>query len=117
MTTESVAPETVKAESPDIPGIVGRLRETFATGRTRSMDWRKQQLQALERLMVENEPAIAVALEQDLGRKPFEAWLAHIPSTAGEANDAAKNDRKWIRRKYRILEMSQLPGPGWGQYP
>ncbi len=116
MTTESVAPETVKAESPDIPGIVRRLRETFATGRTRSLDWRKQQLQALEQLMVENEPAIAVALEQDLGRKPFEAWLADIASTAGEAKDAAKNVRKWMRRKYRMLEMSQLPGRGWVEY-
>src|SRR5258707_11042146 len=116
MTTESVAPETVKAESPDIPGIVRRLRETFATGRTRSLDWRKQQLQALEQLMVENEPAIAVALEQDLGRKPFEAWLADIASTAGEAKDAAKNVRKWMRRKYRLLEMSQLPGRGWIEY-
>ena len=28
--------------------------------------------------MVENEAAIAAALDQDLGRKPFEAWLADI---------------------------------------
>jgi aldehyde dehydrogenase (NAD+) len=116
MTTESVAPETVKAESPDIPGIVRRLRETFATGRTRSLEWRQQQLQALEKMMVENEPAIAAALEQDLGRKPFEAWLADIASTAGEAKDAAKNVRKWMRRKYRLLEMSQLPGRGWVEH-
>jgi aldehyde dehydrogenase (NAD+) len=126
MTTESLsnvagqaasgAPERVEAASPDIPGIVRRLRETFATGRTRSLDWRRQQLQALEKLMVENEPAIAVALEQDLGRKPFEAWLADIASTAGEAKDAAKNVRKWMRRKYRLLEMSQLPGRGWVEY-
>ena len=118
MTTESVAPEAVEARrtSPDIPGIVRRLRETFATGRTRSMEWRKQQLQALEKMMVENEPAIAAALEQDLGRKPFEAWLADIASTAGEAKDAAKNVRKWMRRKYRLLELSQLPGRGWVEY-
>ena len=42
MTTESVAPETAKAPSIDIPGTVRRLRETFASGRTRSIDWRKQ---------------------------------------------------------------------------
>ena len=66
--------------------------------------------------MVDNEPAIAAALEQDLGRKPFEAWLADIASTAGEAKDAAKNVGKWTRRKYRLLEMSQLPGRGWIEY-
>jgi len=116
MTTESVAPEAVKAPTTDIPATVRRLRETFKTGRTRSLDWRQQQLQALEKMMVENEPAIAVALEQDLGRKPFEAWLADIVSTAGEAKDAAKNVRKWMRRKYRRLELSQLPGRGWVEY-
>ena len=116
MTTESVAPEAVKAPTTDIPATVRRLRETFKTGRTRSLDWRQQQLQALEKMMVENEPAIAVALEQDLGRKPFEAWLADIVSTAGEAKDAAKNVRKWMRRKYRLLELAQLPGRGWVEY-
>jgi aldehyde dehydrogenase (NAD+) len=116
MTTESVAPETVQAATPDIPGTVRRLRDIFKTGRTRSIEWRKQQLRALERLMTDNEPAIAAALEQDLGRKPFEAWLADIASTAGEAKDAAKNVGKWTRRRYRLLELSQLPGRGWVEY-
>jgi aldehyde dehydrogenase (NAD+) len=116
MTTESVAPEAVQAGTTDIPATVRRLRETFKTGRTRSLQWRKQQLQALEKLMVENEPAVAAALEQDLGREPFEAWLADIASTAGEAKDAAKNVRRWMRRRYRLLELSQLPGRGWVEY-
>ena len=90
MTTESVAPPTATT-TPDIPNTVRRLRETFASGRTRSVEWRKQQLQALERMMTENEGAIMEALEKDLGRSPFEAWLADIASTAGEAKDAAKN--------------------------
>ena len=116
MTTDSVAPETVATTTPDIPSTVARLRETFASGRTRPLEWRKQQLHALEQMMVENEAAVAAALEQDLGRKPFEAWLADIASTAGAAKDAAKNVRKWMRRKYRLLEMSQLPGRGWIEY-
>ena len=119
MTTESVAPETIQtpaSDTPDIPGTVRRLRETFKTGRTRSVEWRKQQLLALEKMMVENEGALMEALEKDLGRSPFEAWLADIASTAGEAKDAAKNVKKWMRRRYRLLEMSQLPGRGWVEY-
>ena len=98
MTTESAAPPTATT-TPDIPNTVRRLRETFASGRTRSVEWRKQQLQALESMMVDNEGAIMEALEKDLGRSPFEAWLADIASTAGEAKDAAKNVKKWMRRK------------------
>jgi aldehyde dehydrogenase (NAD+) len=118
MTTDSAAREEAQAtQTPsEIPATVRRLRETFATGRTRSLDWRKQQLRALEKLMVDNEPAIAEALASDLGRKPFEAWLADIASTAGEAKDAAKNLGKWARRKHRLLELSQLPGRGWIEY-
>ncbi|MGV0577904.1 aldehyde dehydrogenase family protein [Mycolicibacterium elephantis] len=113
MTTEFAAPAQ---STTDIPAVVRRLRETFNTGRTKDLDWRKQQLQAMERLVTENEDAIAEALHQDLGRNRFEAWLADIASTAGEAKDAAKNVRKWARRRYRLLELSQLPGRGWVEY-
>ena len=118
MTTESVVPAQAAAgaTSTDIPAVVRKLRATFATGRTRSVQWRKEQLHALERLMTENEGAIAEALEKDLGRAPFEAWLADIASTTGEAAYAAKNVGKWMKRRYRLLEMSQLPGRGWVEY-
>ncbi len=117
MTTESAtAPATKTSATPDIAGTVQRLRRTFASGRTRDIAWRKQQLQALERLVVENETAIAAALEKDLGRQPFEAWRADVASTAAEARTAAKNVRKWARRRYKMLEFSQLPGLGWIEY-
>jgi aldehyde dehydrogenase (NAD+) len=114
MTAEVTAPPSVTAV--DIPAVVTRLRKTFATGRTRDVAWRKRQLLALERMVTENEPAIAAALEQDLGRKPFESWLADIASTAGEAADAAKHVGKWTKRKHRLLEKAQLPGRAWIEY-
>ena len=112
MTT--VAP--VSTDTSDIPSVVAKLRKTFATGRTRDVAWRKRQLEALEKLVTENEGAIAEALEKDLGRKPFEAWLADIASTASEAADAAKNVGKWTKRKHRLLEKAQLPGRAWIEY-
>ncbi|ORV88547.1 aldehyde dehydrogenase family protein [Mycolicibacterium iranicum] len=116
MTTESVAPAQGTATAADIPAVVARLRQTFATGRTRPVEWRREQLHALERLMSENEAAVTDALEKDLGRSPFEAWLADIASTTGEAAYAAKNVGKWMKRRHRLLEMSQLPGRGWVEY-
>jgi aldehyde dehydrogenase (NAD+) len=116
MTAETTAAPTSAPSAVDIPAVVARLRKTFATGRTRDVAWRKQQLLALEKMVTENEPAIAAALEQDLGRKPFEAWLADIASTAGEAADAAKNVGKWTKRKHRLLEKAQLPGRAWIEY-
>ncbi|MEH3131132.1 MAG: aldehyde dehydrogenase family protein [Mycolicibacterium neoaurum] len=114
MTTHADAPSTPLAS--DIPAIVARLRATYATGRTRDLEWRRRQLRALESLVVDNEEAIAAALKADLGRQPFEAWLADVASTAAEAADAAKNVGKWAKRRYRLLELSQLPGMGWVEY-
>jgi aldehyde dehydrogenase (NAD+) len=117
MTTEA-APNTVSAAPTrsDIPKVVARLRQTFSAGKTRSVEWRRAQLHALEKMMTENESAIAAALEKDLDRSPFEAWLADSATTAGEARYAAKNVKKWMRRKYRLLELAQLPGRGWVEY-
>jgi aldehyde dehydrogenase (NAD+) len=117
MTTEATT-KTVggAATHPDIPKIVARLRQTFATGKTRSVEWRQAQLRALEKMMVENEPAIAAALAKDLDRSPFEAWLADAATTAGEARYAAKHVKKWVQRKHRLLELAQLPGRGWVEY-
>ena len=122
MTTESVTPTTSAtngAPSPqpaNVPATVERLRKTFATGRTRDIEWRKRQLLQMAKLMEENEAAIADALAQDLDRSPFEAFIADVATTAGEAKYAAKRVRRWTRRKYQLLEMPQLPGRGWIEY-
>lgn len=127
MTTESVASQTSPSKTlskdstngtatADIAATVARLRQTFATGRTRDIDWRKTQLLQLVKLMEENEAALAGALAEDLDRSPFEAYIADIATTAGEAKYAAKRVRKWTRRKYQLLELPQLPGRGWVEY-
>ncbi|MCV7099572.1 aldehyde dehydrogenase family protein [Mycobacterium palustre] len=122
MTTESVAPKTSQAtngtpaKAVDIPGTVARLRKTFATGRTRDIEWRRHQLLQLARLMEENEDAIAASLVEDLDRHPFEAYIADVATTAGEAKYAAKRVRRWTRRRYQLLEVPQLPGRGWIEY-
>ncbi|MBW0019044.1 MAG: aldehyde dehydrogenase family protein [Mycobacterium sp.] len=115
MTTESIAPKTQEAQS-DVAATVARLRKTFASGRTRSAEWRKEQLLQLQTLMEDNEDAITKALAQDLDRNPVEAFIADVATTINEAKYAAKRVRRWMRRKYLLLEMPQLPGRGWVQY-
>jgi aldehyde dehydrogenase (NAD+) len=116
MTTEASAPPSSPATAVDIPTVVAGLRTTFASGRTRDVAWRRQQLEACERMVVDNEAAIADALAQDLGRKPFESWLVDVAIVAGEAHDAAKNVGRWTKRKHRLLEKAQLPGRAWIEY-
>jgi aldehyde dehydrogenase (NAD+) len=119
MTTESVAPKTQESERETSTGVaetVARLRKTFASGRTRSVEWRKQQLLALQALMEENEDAVTKALAEDLDRNAAEAFIADVATTVSEAKYAAKKVRKWTRRKHLLLELPQLPGRGWVEY-
>jgi aldehyde dehydrogenase (NAD+) len=119
MTTESVAPKAQESGTETSTGVaetVARLRKTFATGRTRDIEWRKRQLLALQALMEENENAIAKALAEDLDRSATEAFIADVSTTVSEAKYAAKKVRKWARRKYLLLELPQLPGRGWVEY-
>jgi aldehyde dehydrogenase (NAD+) len=96
--------------------VLADLRKVFATGRTRGLEWRLQQLRGIERFVDEREADIAAALAEDLGRSPAEAWLGDIASTKGEAVYARKHLKKWMRRRREALPLAQLPGRAWVQY-
>ncbi|MGO3325551.1 aldehyde dehydrogenase family protein [Gordonia sp. (in: high G+C Gram-positive bacteria)] len=93
-----------------------RLSATFATGRTKSYEWRIRQLAAIERLCEENEPAIAKALADDLGRSDVEAFLGDIASTVGEARYARDHLRSWMPKRSVRLPLLHRPGRAWYQY-
>ena len=97
-------------------GVLADLRRVFATGHTRSLEWRLEQLRGIERFVGEREPEIAAALAEDLGRSPVEAWLGDVASTKGEAAYAHKHLKKWMRRRRESLPLAQLPGRAWVQY-
>lgn len=92
------------------------LREVFATGRTRDLQWRLEQLHGIERLCDEREREIADALAQDLGRPAFDSWLADVAPTKAEAAYARKHLHRWMRRKRIGMPLSQWPARGWVQY-
>ena len=96
--------------------MVTGLRAVFATGRTRDIGWRIEQLRGIERMCDECESEIVGALAADLGRPAFDAWLADIASTKAEAVYARKHLKKWLRRRPVSLPLSQLPGKAWVQY-
>jgi len=96
--------------------LVADLRRVFATGRTRELSWRLEQLGGIERLCDEREAEIVAALAEDLGRPPLDAWLGDIASTKAEATYARKHLKRWTRRRRVTLPLNQLPGHGWVQY-
>ena len=90
--------------------VVDRLRGTFATGRTRSIEWRLRQLQGIVRLLEEREADIAEALAADLGRNAHDSWFGDVASTKGEAEYAIKHLKKWVKPKRVGVPLALMPG-------
>lgn len=80
-----------------IPPLVAGLRATFDSGKTRSLEWRKAQLEALIRFAQENDAALIDALRADMGKPELEARVADVGQISIEAKLALKNLKKWTR--------------------
>jgi aldehyde dehydrogenase (NAD+) len=88
-----------RTELERIPAIAAGLRDTYASGRTRPIEWRRKQLQALQRLLSEQGEALAAALHADLRKPMLEAWTADIGSAKLETKTAIKSLKKWTRQQ------------------
>ena len=96
--------------------VVASLRDAFASGRTRPLDWRLRQLEGVSRLLTQEEPAIAKALGADLGRNPHDAWFGDIASTRGEVKYAIRHLKRWMRPKRVPVPLAVMPGKAYYRY-
>lgn len=109
-------PDLSGAATRSVPDAVARLRATFRSGRTRPVEWRLQQLEALERMVREREPELVEALAADLGRPAVDAWLADLAPVTGEAAHARKKLRSWMRSTRVRVPLGVQPARAWYQY-
>jgi aldehyde dehydrogenase (NAD+) len=96
--------------------VVGSLRDVFATGRTRPLEWRRRQLEGILRLVEREEPAISQALAADLGRSPHEAWFGDVAPTRGEVRYALRHLGRWVRPKRVPAPLAVMPGAARYRY-
>jgi aldehyde dehydrogenase (NAD+) len=106
----------IEGGSHRVAEIVTRLRTTFATGRTKPLDWRLRQLEGISRLVTERESDIAAALASDLGRNAHDSWFGDIASTKAEAKYASKHLKKWMRPKRVGVPLALMPGKASYRY-
>ncbi|MFV0300511.1 MAG: aldehyde dehydrogenase family protein, partial [Paracoccus sp. (in: a-proteobacteria)] len=98
-----------------IAAEVARLRATFDSGKTRSLDWRRAQLKGIVRLIDEQEEAIIAAVQADLRKSRIEAYLAEIGLLRAEAKFALKHLNTWARPRKVKTPMMVQPGKSWLQ--
>lgn len=98
-----------------IPDIVSRLRNTFNSGKTRSIEWRIQQLQQVKKMTLDNEEKIRSALAADLNKCTHEAWLAEISYISTEVDHTIKHLRKWMKPRKVSTPLIAMPGKSYIQ--
>jgi acyl-CoA reductase-like NAD-dependent aldehyde dehydrogenase len=62
----------------DTAQLLGELRRTFSSGRTKSEKWRSEQLRALLKMVTEQEKEICKALTLDLGKSEYETYACEV---------------------------------------
>ncbi|MGB3402177.1 MAG: aldehyde dehydrogenase [Microcoleaceae cyanobacterium] len=95
------------ADTHNISQRVQQQRQFFATGQTRDLGFRRQQLQRLKQMMVENRRLILDAVIADLGRPELEASFEMAALT--EINYAIKQLKSWAKPKKVPVSPAQFP--------
>ena len=80
----------------DFGPLVESQRRFFRSGATRSYDFRRQQLESLERLVSANESRIHEALASDLGKPRFEAFASETGFVRSEVRYALNHLEEWM---------------------
>lgn len=95
--------------TPSAAATVDRLRATFREGHTRPLEWRRRQLQALRRMLVERETEFTEALRLDLGKPALESFVTEIGFTIGEIDHALRRLRRWSRGSRIAVPLALQP--------
>nr|XP_034173361.1 aldehyde dehydrogenase, dimeric NADP-preferring isoform X3 [Osmia lignaria] len=79
----------------DYASLVERTRNTFFTGKTRPLEWRKKQLKQSLLMLEECKSEIISALASDLHRCKFESIAMEIQIIEGEIKDMLMHIKEW----------------------
>lgn len=105
----------LKATSFDAVAIVEKQRKFFATGKTKDVEFRIEQLKKLKNLIVDNQQAIMAALKADLNKSPMEAYGTEVGFLIADIDHTLKDIRSLAKpRKVKTPLFHQL-GSSWIQ--
>lgn len=93
----------------DLNQALQHLRSYYNSGATRSLSFRKTQLQLLQKAIYTYEKEIALALYSDLKKSPEEAYASETGLVLAELRIALKNLHRWMRPEAVPTNLVNLP--------
>ena len=90
-----------------------QLKVAYESGLTRPLAWRRAQLNALHRLVMENRDAFISSAMADLGKPAAETVLMELNLVAGEAQFVRNRLGLWTARHPKAMHWMLQPAAGW----
>ncbi len=87
--------------------LLKKQREFFATGQTKDVNFRLEQLAKLKTNIIKNYSEITLALKQDLHKPEFETFFEL--SVTNDIDYTIKHLKKWTKPKKVKTDLNQLP--------
>ncbi|XP_068004310.1 aldehyde dehydrogenase family 3 member B1-like [Melanerpes formicivorus] len=81
-------------------GLVSHLRTSWLSGRTRPMEYRVAQLEALGRFLDDKKEEILEATASDMGKPCFEAFFSEILLCKNELHQTLNNLGQWMKDEH-----------------
>lgn len=81
----------------DVESMITLQQNFYFSGATKSPEFRKEMLTKLQKVIVTNEKAIIEALEKDLGKSAFEAYVTEVGFVLSSISQMIKNVDTWMK--------------------
>jgi aldehyde dehydrogenase (NAD+) len=108
-TLADVPHPSVPDTAPSPGAAVQRMRDGFDSGRTRPLAWRRAQLRALRRLLVDNRDDLREALYTDLRKSATESDLTEIGILVREIDHTLRHLGRWLRPRRVPVPLVLMP--------
>ena len=89
--------------------LIEEQRKHFATGKTKSLDYRVEQLKKLRQAILERESLIVAALNQDLRKPELDSYITEIRVSIQEIDYALKHLKKWAKPRRVKTSLETFP--------
>ncbi|MBZ2174040.1 aldehyde dehydrogenase [Schnuerera sp. xch1] len=99
----------VELKPEDVKNILEEHNNFFNTNQTKSIDFRLEQLSKLKENIIKYESKIIKALQEDLGKHPFESYTTEIGFTLNSISYTMKNLKKWAKPKKVKTPLTLFP--------
>jgi len=94
-----------------VSDIIQKQRQFFATGKTKDVDFRIEQLKNLKSAIASNQSRIVDAVKADLNKPEYEAYFEI--SAIADINYAVKNVKSWVKPKKVPTSIEQFPASAY----